>query len=365
MGRAIVFGDKLAWRRDRPATAKCMTEEAVETTFIGKRNKRGDWRPDEVIAYGPVLVWPPQPMALLKWLFGYPGYFLPWGVIYMAIPVVTWLWFTPAMTEMTTFQPGWIAYIFVRNAILISLVVGAWHLRLYALKAQGTDWKYTDKWLARDKPQFMFSNQLLDNLFWTFVSGVPIWTAWEVVTMWLYANKLIPYVDWREHPIYCVVMMVIIPVLRDFHFYLIHRLIHWKPLYDRVHHIHHTNVDVGPITGLSMHPVEHLLYWSGVAIHWIVPSHPIHALFHLQHAALTPAQGHVGFERVVLHKGVAVKTHDFFHYLHHKYFECNYGNDGPLPLDKWFGTFNDGTDASTEAMNERFLAAARKKMNKT
>ena len=87
-------------------------------------------------------------------------------------------------------------------------------------------------------------------------------------------------------------------------------------------------------------------------------------MFHLQHAALTLAQGRSGFDRVVLHQGIAIKTHDFFHYLHRKYFECNYGNDGPLPLDKWFGTFNDGADSSTEAMNERFLAAARKTMNK-
>ena len=71
----------------------------METTFTGKRNKRGDWRPDEVLGYAPVLVWPPRPMAFLKWLFGYPGYFLPWGVVYMAFPVITWLWFTPAMSE--------------------------------------------------------------------------------------------------------------------------------------------------------------------------------------------------------------------------------------------------------------------------
>ena len=103
----------------------------------------------------------------MRWLFGYPGYFLPWGVVYMAFPVVTWLWFTPAMSDMTSFRPGWIAYLLLRNAILIGLVAGAWHLRLHVLKAQGTDFKYTNKWLARDKPQFMFGNQLLDNLFWT------------------------------------------------------------------------------------------------------------------------------------------------------------------------------------------------------
>jgi len=32
-----------------------------------------------------------------------------------------------------------------------------------------------------------------------------------------------------------------------------------------------------------------------------------------------------------------------FHYLHHRYFNCNYGNPA-VPWDKWFGSFHDGTD---------------------
>ena len=41
------------------------------------------------------------------------------------------------------------------------------------------------------------------------------------------------------------------------------------------------------------------------------------------------------------------------HYLHHRYFECNYGAglDGAiLPLDKWLGTFHDGSDEAQERM---------------
>ena len=69
----------------------------MRTSFAGKRDKRGDWRPRVPLHLAPLFDWPTQPMAIVKWLFGYPGYFLPWGVIYMAFPVVTWLWFTPAM----------------------------------------------------------------------------------------------------------------------------------------------------------------------------------------------------------------------------------------------------------------------------
>lgn len=41
-------------------------------------------------------------------------------------------------------------------------------------------------------------------------------------------------------------------------------------------------------------------------------------------------------------------TGSYFHYLHHRYFECNYG-EATLPLDKLFGTFHDGLPAGVGA----------------
>ena len=37
------------------------------------------------------------------------------------------------------------------------------------------------------------------------------------------------------------------------------------------------------------------------------------------------------------------------HYLHHKYFECNYG-DLTIPFDKWFGSFHDGSKELDEKL---------------
>jgi sterol desaturase/sphingolipid hydroxylase (fatty acid hydroxylase superfamily) len=333
----------------------------VETRFQGQRNKRGDWRPDEPITYAPILEWPPRPLALLKWVFGYPGFFLPWGLFYMAVPVLVWVYLMPPLETMKTFQLGWIAYITIRNLVLIMLWAGAWHVWFYVRRAQGTDWKHSDKWPARNNRVFMFRNQTLDNIFWMVVGAVPIWSAYEVLTMWLFANGYIAFVSPSEHPIYFVVLMCLVPLIRDVHYYAVHRISHLGPIYKWVHYVHHNNVNVAPLSGLSMHPIENLWYWSGIMIHWVLPSHPIHALFHLHHAALTPAPSHSGFERVVLFDGVAVKTGDFFHYLHHKYFEVNYGGDGVLPMDRWFGTFHDGTDDAQKRLRDRFLARSAQK----
>ena len=67
----------------------------------------------------------------------------------------------------------------------------------------------------------------------------------------------------------------------------------------------------------------------------------IHALLTLQFAALGAAPGHTEFDQHVV-EGKATIPGDFFHYLHHRYFECNYGST-TVPFDRWLGTFRDGS----------------------
>lgn len=327
----------------------------MDDLAYGTRDKRGNWKPLKRIEYPPVFVWPLEPIRFLKWFFGYPGFILPWNLLYAAVGIVLWLYLTPPMEVMRSFAAGWIAYLLARNAVIVLVFFGAFHLRLYVQKKQGTQFKFNGKWLTTDGTGFLFRNQTVDNLIWTLCSGVPIWTAYEAVTLWAFANGYIPFVGFEQHPVYFVAMMLLVPVFRDLHFYLVHRLIHWPPLYHAVHKLHHNNVNPGPWSGLAMHPVEHVLYFSCVLIHWIVPSHPVHALFNLAHAALAPAPGHAGFDKIILGDKAAIDTHSYDHYLHHKYFECNY-SDGLIPIDKWFGTFHDGTPAGQEAMDRRFLA---------
>ena len=70
--------------------------------------------------------------------------------------------------------------------------------------------------------------------------------------------------------------------------------------------------------------------------------------------------GHSGFERMVIKGDLALQTNDYFHNLHHKYFECNYGGDGTVPLDKWFGTFHDGSEDADEVMKKRYFERQKK-----
>lgn len=313
----------------------------IKETVGGYTDTRGEWRPENPVAYAPVFTWPPKVKRFFIWLI---NYLFTWNLMYLGIVLISYYWLQPPLEVMKTFQVSWILTLLLRNMALVWIIYGGWHLYLYILKKRGNRGKYSPRWQSTDGSTFLWNNQVYDNVFWTCASGVPIWTAYEVLTFWLYANDKIPYLDFKEHPVWFILIFLLIPFWREFHFYFIHRLIHWKPLYDKVHYLHHYNINPGPWSGLAMHPVEHLLYFSVVLIHYVVPSHPLHFLFNSQHTALTPAAGHSGFEGKL---GKFLSFGSYFHYLHHRLFECNYG-ESTIPLDKWLGIFEDGSQTQTE-----------------
>jgi len=303
------------------------------------RNARGEWRPDYPVRFAPLLQWPLRLRALAKWFFGWPGFLWPLSSVIFAFAAITWFFFQPSMERCTQFEWGWIAQIYVRNLVIMWVFYGSLHYYLYIRKGDGRKRKYDANWPARNSRLFLFRDQIYDNIFWTCGIGGIVWSSYEVITMWLYANDYIPWLEWARHPVWFVALFLLIPIWREFHFYWVHRLIHWKPLYKHIHYLHHKNINPNAWSGMAMHPVELVLYISVVLIHWVVPSHPLHFLFNLLHTTLTPAAGHHGFEGPIA-KG-KVPTGSYFHYLHHRYFECNYG-EATIPMDRWFGTFRDG-----------------------
>jgi sterol desaturase/sphingolipid hydroxylase (fatty acid hydroxylase superfamily) len=318
---------------------------------FGTRNKRGDFTPNEPLGTAPLFVFPPRPLELLKWL---PGYFLPWNILFMAAAFATWTWLTPDVETLKTLAPGWIAYLLVRNSLAVFLFYGAFEWRLYVRRAQGAQFKFNAKWPSdNDSSVFMFSRQNIDNMIRSFGTGVPIWTAYEVIVLWAYANGWGHWISFADHPVWLVCFGLAIPIIHEFHFYCIHRLIHVPILYRWVHSVHHNSVNPSPWSSLSMHPVEHLLYWSGALLHLALPSHPLLALYHLQITGFGAVVGHTGFDKIVVGDETAMDTHAFAHYLHHKYFEVNYA-DGTIPLDRWFGTWHDGSKQGDAQMNARF-----------
>ena len=318
----------------------------------GTRDARGEWQPRDLPVPGELFHYPPRPLRIVRYLFAPQGFLWPYNLLVFLLALASYLWLTPGPGSTAHLEPSWIALLWLRNALLLALVYGGAHLWLYAVRGQGLRFKYTNRWLARKDGKFLFRDQLFDNVFFSVVSGCTVWTAYEALTLFAYARGFIPRVDFATHPVYCTLLVPAIVLFRLFHFYFVHRLIHLKALYGPVHSLHHKNVNVGPWSGLAMHPLEHLVYFSGVLLHWVLPSHPVHALFHLFHAALTPVLSHAGFHKFVGRGERGLMNDQYFHYLHHRYFTVNFGGEA-MPLDQWFGTFHDGSPEAQAKMARR------------
>lgn len=313
------------------------------------RDARGEWRPDPLPVASPLFTGPWTPSVVFKSLW---NVIWPYNLLYAAIAFVSWLYLTPSKETTATFGIGWIAFLYVRNAALVLLIAGPLHLRMYMRRVQGIEFKYNDKWLSTNDRKFTFGSQTRDNIFWSLVSGCVVWTAYEAVTLWAFSNGIIPYLDMRQHPIYAALLTLAVIYWRYFHFYFVHRFTHWKPVYKTAHALHHRNINVGPWSGLSMHPIEHLLYFSCVFFNWIVPSSPYHAIFNLMHAGISPAVGHLGFHRMVVGDESSIASDNYFHYLHHRLFTVNFGVEA-LPLDWWLKTAHDGSPESLARLRGR------------
>ena len=92
--------------------------------------------------------------------------------------------------------------------------------------------------------------------------------------------------------------------------------------------------------------------WDNAARTFLFASHPLLAIYHLHYAGFGAAIGHIGFFTIETDENHGVDTHAFTHYLHHKYFEVNYG-EGLVPIDKWMGTWHDGSEEGERQMEAR------------
>lgn len=320
---------------------------------FGTRNKRGDWSPKNPAGTAPLFVWPPRPAALLRWL---PHYFLPYNLLWMLSAWVWWHYVLPDPEVMKTLAPGWIIWLFFVNCAAVLAFFGLFEIWLYTLRRQDRRFKYNGKWPAEQRSDaFMFKRQNIDNLIRTFGTGLPIWTAIEVAILWAFANGFVPWLTLAGNPVYLVIVWLLVPVIHETHFFLLHRAIHWGPLYKWVHSVHHNSVNPSPFSSLSMHPVEQLGYLGVALWHLVIPSNPVLALYQLHQAGFGAIPGHVGFDKIELGRDGTTDTHAYIHYLHHKYFEVNYG-DGLIPFDRWFGTFHDGSAEGEAQMNARYEA---------
>jgi len=270
----------------------------------------------------------------------------------VVLATLCWLFLYPSLGTAKTLAFGWVFQVWLVNLGLMICIAGGLHWFFYVRRGQGKALKFDHRELAKGNSLWNFSNQVHDNMFWSLGSGVLQVTVLQVLVMWLMANGYVPTINLTSNPILFIAGLMLLPIWSAFHFYWVHRLLHVPFLYKRVHALHHRNVNIGPWSGLSMHPVEHLLYLSSLLIHCVIPSHPIHLYFHVIYLAPGAAMTHTGYEDLLIKDKRKLALGSFYHQLHHRYYECNYGNQ-EMPWDRLFRTFHDGSDEGTKETRSR------------
>jgi len=252
----------------------------------------------------------------------------------------------------------WIAYVFARNYTLMLVMYGGWHWFLF-------DSFYSDVMKKKKfHPKVPGSEQMFRDRLYTTL-GFTQSSVWEVCMLHLWASKstlLVPYyTDFWAYPAWSIAQVLLIGYWRDFHFFWIHRGMHpWKTktvpdvgqfLYNHVHSLHHKSYITGPWSGLAMHPVEHLFYYSCTLLTMVFSLHPFHFWMNKLHADISPLPGHDGHDKPA--------GGSYFHHIHHAKYEYNYGTP-MVPLDKLFGTYADGSQwKSSELVDEKIAAKSK------
>ena len=315
--------------------------------------KRQTWNytPDLPLRSAPFLHWPLRPGAVARHLFK-TWRPLTARVVMLAVAFVVWSWASPSMSEAGSLRPGWIAEIWIRNVVLVTVVAGGLHLLLQRYRVQGDGLRYDARPLTKNKSLFLFNDQVADNMFLTLLPAMLAATAWETLGWWAYANDITRHWSFSDNPVWFVALLGLIPIWSALYFGAGHWLLHRRLMYTHVHSWHHRNMNIGPWSGLSMHPVEHAILYSDLVLLLILPSSGVHMLFALMHHTMGAPMSHTGYDAVRLPARQRFELGDFHHQLHHRFIECNYGGI-ESPLDELIGAFHDGTPEGDEMVAKR------------
>ncbi len=323
----------------------------MDDTAYGSRDKRGFWAPH--IPAQPAPMWQ-RPFSLRRLLAWIPEYLWPWNAFHLATALLWVLVLIPSWESLATLSVGNYLWLYGLNAAGMILFLGGFELVYYVRRKQDIRFKYNPRFPADTPSQiFWFKSQNLDNFLRSVFVTIPLWTLVEIVMLWAYANSWATWLPWTTHWLWLSILILLSPAIHEVYFFCLHRLIHTPFLYKHVHKVHHNSVNPSPWSSLSMHPGEGFPYMAEAWLHLLLPSNPVCAYFTLHAVGFGSVNGHLGFEKFEITETTTLDSHAFLHYLHHRYFEVNYGGAGLVPLDKLFGTWHDGTPECDAAMRAR------------
>lgn len=232
-------------------------------------------------------------------------------------------------------------------------VAGYYHIRYYTLRRHEPEtWKCQPKRHLSDA-QHRNARMMgtLNLMLGGFVTGLLIHAVQEGLPTALYYN--VAEYGW----LYTLVSIPVLFAIIDGSAYYVHRALHFRPLYRRFHHYHHTFVATSPYVATALHPVE-LLWLQAVSLMWIflVPLHPVVVGAVLIYILIFNIIDHSGVRLV---SSLPWQGPSLYHDDHHACFHVNFGQhlmiwdrmhgtlrrEGRKYGDKVFGGRGEGASA--------------------
>lgn len=218
--------------------------------------------------------------------------------------------------------------IIARNLVICYTVYSTWHYLLYQRVPPISDKKLNP---ARPPPTQWRRDQLLT------LQGAVIGSLFEIFVTKMTKFSSVGTGYSVTSFVWTTVTFVLAAAVSDVHFYFAHRVLHpWNTSFDpgallfkHVHSVHHRSPNPGPWSGLAMHYIEHVIYFTRNLLPLVVSiPYPVF-LFMVIRSIVGPAPGHHGYED---------KLGSRFHFLHHhSKAHCNFGTRGYI--DRYVGTF--------------------------
>jgi lathosterol oxidase len=192
-----------------------------------------------------------------------------------------------------------------------------------------------------DAAQLRAKNTLRHEIFFTALTGV-VGLCMGAGATFLVRAGVIPLAAGELTLGAVVFESLVYVVLFDAYFYGLHRLLHVRSMYQRIHVVHHRSTSPTLLTALAFHPVEAILIMAFMPVAmWLIPIHFVSLVIVSVFLSGSILLAHCGYEvfprwweRVpVLNWYVTPRVHD----AHHKRRDCNYSATLSI-FDRAFGT---------------------------
>lgn len=225
---------------------------------------------------------------------------------------------------------------------LLAAAAAAWFVLLYTLIAGGAHWialrRIPDAVVDRaGRRQRLRPRQVREEL-WLSALSILIFALQTAAMVWMLRRCWLA-VDWHRSPWHLLWEMPVLYLWNELHFFVIHRALHWRPLYRSVHIWHHRSVVTTPFSAYSFHPVESFALGSVMPLALAFHAFSPWALLGLTVMSLIlNVSGHLPCEEIHPRSRVFrhLLGHSRYHNRHHREFHTHYAFSLPW-LDRRFG----------------------------